>query len=892
MPSVTVTIAGNDVSTDFVSLSTEQDICSLAQTCEIDLNATSGSHAYNPWDTLVIAINGTNRLTGYVEDATKHRGNYVIRGMDEMKRAIDTFITDETRVTEELDAGYWIDYWLTQVGITTSGSIATGRDIPPTLPDEEGWIYINVGNIILECLAYAGGGYVVIIDGDGVAQIREKTIGASGHTLNCIEFSRSQDNSWYRDRAVVFGTTSGSWDEGVWIPGEVTIVAEAPDSPPAYPNTAVLSSSYIQTQAAADDLANDILNFFDEYLDVKRCLIEGDESVWLGDSASVDEFGYSGTGLVTSIETTVDDNGFRQLVSLDEKCGFVWGWGWWGDIFALDTFDIWKGLVSSGSRWEAIHGGFPDSTYYSSGVAIEYHDETLWSAIGYFSGDPKGLWYRSQPQKGTTSWQEVTTLPDPPDSDGLGLTNDDLLSRDLIVNDNGTYFLRSYETGVERGWLYTNTGSWQASQIYQDNFGYCIEPRIHTGLAVSSSGSAFMLGMVRRPGCMEFSGNGYVQVPYHTSMNFTPRFWLTWWMKSAEANQTCVLFGRPNIFEVGLDAGDVYLKVWHQGGGTSTTTSIVGNPPPTDSWKAYQVSIASGTAITWVSLSVDDGWAIGFPGVGLTYDPLATGVDLYIGCSSGNNSFYKGRLDMIQCIDGSVNQGPLLNPLWISDPFMEDELWPSQVFSFSFDEEVDSITYDEKGPSQLQGTLHGDAQFNDDYVQNYRGRDYRGLPKQTVLRKDPTQFTRVGLWLWSQHYNIRGIAIDDDDNLYAYGNFRGAEIKKTFDYTTWITWGDFTGETSVQFLLPTSGSAGVNLYAFVWPYEVWYRPWGGSWTQKTDLPSITLGGGITVDNEYLIMTLWNGTKSICKTIDGADTWTLLDTNNDLGYTLDVCVMED
>lgn len=332
MPSVTITIAGNDVSTDFISLSTEQDICRLAQTCEIELKATSGGHAYNPWDTLVVAINGTNRLTGYVEDATKSRGSYTVLGMDEMKRAIDTFITDEVRVEEELDAGYWIDYWLTEVGITTSGSVETGRTVPPTLPDEDGWLYIGVGDIILGCLGYAGGGYVVIIDGDGVARVEEKVIESPLYTFdssNTLAFSRSEDDSWYRDRAVVFGTTSGSWDDGTWVPGETTVVAESPDSPPTYPRTVALSSSYIQSQTAADDLADDILDFFDEYLDVKRCEIVGDENVWLGQTAIVDDAwtDYRAWGLITSIETTVDSGGFKQLVSLDEKCGFVWGWG-------------------------------------------------------------------------------------------------------------------------------------------------------------------------------------------------------------------------------------------------------------------------------------------------------------------------------------------------------------------------------------------------------------------------------------------------------------------------------------------------------------------------------------------------------------------------------------
>lgn len=311
--SVEANVGGGGV----ISLRTEQDICRIAQTCEIEVE---GVATCNYWDELAASINGTPRFAGYVEEVIIHSdGHSTVRGIDKMKRAIDIFIDEEVEVTEEKDAGWWIAYWLDVAGVPNSGPVETGR----TVPGDISWQYQFVSDIILECLGYAGGGYVVIVDSSGVAQIQEKTIGASGHTLDPIKFSRTQDDNWYRDRAVVFGTTSGSWVDGEWVPGEVTIVAEAGSGD----RTAVLSSIYVQSQASAEDLADEILAFFDEYLDVKRCLIEGDESIWLGDSASISAFGYSGTGVITSIETTVDDSGFRQLVSLDEKCGFIWGHG-------------------------------------------------------------------------------------------------------------------------------------------------------------------------------------------------------------------------------------------------------------------------------------------------------------------------------------------------------------------------------------------------------------------------------------------------------------------------------------------------------------------------------------------------------------------------------------
>ena len=186
MTTLSVTIGGNDVSSDIISLTTEQDICRVAQTFEVSLKPTLATD-FDPWDDVVIAINGTNRLTGYVNEVVKGRvpTEFVVRGMDKMKLALEMFVPNTWTATdylsedvevigEERDAGWWIDFWLGEAGITSSGSVATGYVIPVDEEDPLVWTYTPVSDIILECLGYAGGGWVVIVDGDGVAQIVQK----------------------------------------------------------------------------------------------------------------------------------------------------------------------------------------------------------------------------------------------------------------------------------------------------------------------------------------------------------------------------------------------------------------------------------------------------------------------------------------------------------------------------------------------------------------------------------------------------------------------------------------------------------------------------------------------------------------------------------------------
>ena len=141
------------------------------------------------------------------------------------------------------------------------------------------------------------------------------TIAHTWDADDLLTFSRTQDDSWKRERCVVFG-------DGVV--SDVT-AGDAGD----YPKALALSTNFITSEDAAEELARRILNFFDKSLDIKRITIPLDESVWLAEVVHLTDSwtGYSDYGIITSIETTIDDRGFRQLVSLDEKCGFVWGWG-------------------------------------------------------------------------------------------------------------------------------------------------------------------------------------------------------------------------------------------------------------------------------------------------------------------------------------------------------------------------------------------------------------------------------------------------------------------------------------------------------------------------------------------------------------------------------------
>ncbi len=454
------TSSGSNVSSSITSLTTEHDICSVAQTFEVALDPTLATD-FDPWDSVSIAINGTNRLSGYVNEVVKGRSptKFIVRGMDKMKLALEMFVPDTWTsgstlsedvevIGEEKDAGWWIDFWLTQAGITSSGSVETGYTVPVDETDPLVWTYTAVSDIILECLGYAGGGYTVIMDGDGTAQISRRIIGIATHSLtNTLAFSRSEDDSWLRDRAVVFGASSGS----------VGIVVEQPDDPSGTTRAVALSNNFIDSEATGRTVARAMLDFFDETLDIKRCEIIGDESIWLGHTASISDSwtGYSGTGLITSIETSVDDRGFRQLVSMDEKCGFAWGFANWH----IETVDEGTGDENVG-------------TYTS--IAI---DASNYAHISYYDHTNDKLKYAYEDAGG---WHTETVS-------GAGILG---LTTSIALDSDGyphiSYHKFTIASGDELKYAYKDVDGWHF-EVVDDGFEFTWDPNCSIVLDASNN---------------------------------------------------------------------------------------------------------------------------------------------------------------------------------------------------------------------------------------------------------------------------------------------------------------------------------------------------------------------------------------------------------------------
>jgi len=73
----------------------EQDICRLVATCEATVDASE--NVGEPGGDLVVYVQGTKRLTGYITSVTMSTdGTKTVQGTDKMVLALDTFVVDES----------------------------------------------------------------------------------------------------------------------------------------------------------------------------------------------------------------------------------------------------------------------------------------------------------------------------------------------------------------------------------------------------------------------------------------------------------------------------------------------------------------------------------------------------------------------------------------------------------------------------------------------------------------------------------------------------------------------------------------------------------------------------------------------------------------------------
>lgn len=339
-----LTIGGDDLSSYVVEMEFKSSLCSPMGHLDISV-APNQPYTINPYETVILYINGTKVFTGYTQNHVKGRLpiQESIFCEDALARVRDTWVDEPNLKSNEESVTYWIEYFLNKAGV--SYNVASGG---PPVPEKE-FGFVNALSEITDLLKYVN--WQMTVTADGVVQVLSHGVDILNvNEINILTYERDRNDSWLRNRAVVFGYDQESTVE---LSSTVEYLEDEV-------RTATVASPEIYWPGTAYMLAWLILNEFSTPWDVRTVECSGNPDVRVGSTVHInhewnDDDHY---GLVTSLRWRIsEDVGYLMQVTLDEKCPSYWVSDTPPNILycATEGAGVWK-TYNNGRNWFDISG--------------------------------------------------------------------------------------------------------------------------------------------------------------------------------------------------------------------------------------------------------------------------------------------------------------------------------------------------------------------------------------------------------------------------------------------------------------------------------------------------------------------------------------------------------
>lgn len=331
-----------DISNHLISYTREKQICTGIGTLTLILDQTYTTDI-NTWDEIRIEEDYEPVGLFYIGEVAKSEPDYIITitAQDGSKKLTDYFIAEEYLVDYPSTNVYWIEKFLTECGVDYSINSTESS----LLANESTLGHMSVYEQVIQLIQMSG--WYMYFDFNNVLQIGklDRNIQNSACTLDdtdeILEIVLDQNDSYLRNRAVVWGKADE--DAETWVFADVhTHTRWNYDENDL--RTVILSNNSIPDVASARNIANSILREFSTILITKEVKIEGfaynsDDSRALdvGDMVFINNYVYTGDGLVTSISVDVSGNGSTTTLILDEKCPRLYSMYDFGDRVYIGT---------------------------------------------------------------------------------------------------------------------------------------------------------------------------------------------------------------------------------------------------------------------------------------------------------------------------------------------------------------------------------------------------------------------------------------------------------------------------------------------------------------------------------------------------------------------------
>jgi hypothetical protein len=493
-----VLINSTDISEYILSIKRSFNYCAYSQSFSLDIPLVY-PNVINPYDEIIIYESGVKVLTGYISSATKSaaEGIISIKGQDVYKKAIDYFIPTTYKTGVNQRVSVWVTFLLSLCGLT-----ATFLDTnDPYVTENEDIGLDTIANIVGQMVEYAG--WYCKIDGNGnISFNRIKKTGSAvsldeTNDILSINYDKSYDKT--RNNVIVFGGVDTSFGEftPIFAKKHVDLDFLPTDQ------TIVFGNHLIGTQDAAEDFAQDLLNETSRITFIKKLDVIGDPHLRAGEFVKINSDLFNGSALITSIESSFDQNGYTMSLILDDLCPRV--------IASVDRTSqiLYAGTTASGvwvydgfsREWSAINSGLTNLHINDLDVDENY----------FITSTPSGIYTKF----GSDNWEyQHLTVSGYPIYGGL-LTYPAVYADSINEMMYALVTFSGYLSTPHQTWMYygsvdsgTNNVTWSGCPISLDGFvnnngkyfyGTDLEGSLDDKFVVASNSNAGIGVMVGKP---------------------------------------------------------------------------------------------------------------------------------------------------------------------------------------------------------------------------------------------------------------------------------------------------------------------------------------------------------------------------------------------------------
>lgn len=393
-----------DITTYVTEYNREQNICTSIGLFDVQISLTC-PRTFNPGDTIVLYEGGIKKGTYYASILSDEESGsfHTLNCQDGSKRLSDYFIARSYLINYPSNTKYWISKFLTEAQVSYTYDV-----------DGSGGLLSNNTSLgmqscyeqIVQLLQMSG--WYMYFDADNTAHIGElnKDVDDIAEDLQrneILNIKVMKHDQMLRNRAVVWGNADPI--TGAWVFANLQTITKWNYGTKDL-RAVVVSNSNIPNVSTAYTLAKKVLNEFARITVEKELEVAGAKDVVIGDFVYVNSNIYSGSGLVTSIGSTLSQEGLVTNMILDQRCPRLFGYFNFGDYVYVSTWGngVWRKHIEYDHTWYNYSTGLVElkiSDLYKNNNLLSCVTE---AGVAYYSKDFIGSWYAIP---GTSDLQSV-----------------------------------------------------------------------------------------------------------------------------------------------------------------------------------------------------------------------------------------------------------------------------------------------------------------------------------------------------------------------------------------------------------------------------------------------------------------------------------------------------